>query len=69
MKMLKFALMFCVLAPTAACTYGTAVAVMADRSRVVILRNDIFLFGALRRAFVCKASDAGLVDCQQEESP
>ena len=69
MKMLKFALMFCVLAPTAACTYGTAVAVNADRSRVVILRNDIFLFGALRRAFVCKASDGGLVDCQQQESP
>ena len=32
--------------------------------KVVILRNDSFLFGALRKVFVCKVNDAGLANCQ-----
>ena len=69
MKMLTFTLMLCVLACSTGCSYGSMVAVGKNQDRVVILRNDVFLFGALRRAYVCKASDAGLVDCQEEESP
>jgi hypothetical protein len=49
------------------CAYGAAVAVSGDK--VVILRNDSFLFGALRKAFVCKAGDGGLTNCADTESP
>jgi hypothetical protein len=45
------------------------VAIGKNRDRVLILRNDMFLFGGLRTAYICKASDAGLVDCQDEQSP
>ncbi len=69
MKKCALALMICLVTPLAACSYGTAVAVGKNRDRVMILRNDHFLFGALRQAYVCKASDAGLVDCQKQESP
>jgi len=37
--------------------------------RAVVLRNDAFLFGALRKAFVCKVSDAGLTDCNSSTNP
>jgi hypothetical protein len=37
--------------------------------KVVVLRNDMFLFGALREAYVCKVTDAGLSDCKSSEAP
>jgi hypothetical protein len=69
MKKFAFAIMISLLAPTTACSYGSAVAIGKNRDRVLILRNDMFLFGGLRTAYICKASDAGLVDCQDEQSP
>lgn len=48
------------------CAYGGA-AVSGDKA--VVLRNDSFLYGALRVAFVCKVTDAGLSGCTEGESP
>ncbi len=48
------------------CAYG---GVAASGDKAVVLRNDAFLFGALRKAFVCKIGDAGLSDCQAGDAP
>ena len=53
-------------AALAACAYGGAA---AAGDKVVVLRNDQFLLGALRKAYVCKIADAGLADCQTSTSP
>ena len=49
------------------CAYGGAAAIGTDK--VVVLRNDAFLFGALRKAFVCRVSDSGLASCAANEAP
>ena len=49
-----------------ACAYGGA---GASGDKVVVLRNDAFLFGALRKAFVCKVTDGGLSNCAAAEAP
>jgi hypothetical protein len=51
---------------TPACSYGM-IATVGDK--VVIPRNDGFLFGALRKVFVCKVTDAGVANCGSAESP
>jgi len=48
------------------CAYG-GVAGVGDK--VVITRNDVFLFGVLRKVYVCKVADSGVSDCQTNESP
>ena len=48
------------------CSYG-GIATAGDK--VVITRNDGFLFGALRKVFVCKVSDAGVTSCQEADAP
>jgi hypothetical protein len=48
------------------CSYG-AIAVAGDK--VVVLRQDSFLLGALRKAFVCRVSDTGLTSCAANEAP
>jgi hypothetical protein len=61
----------CVLVATAApmvgCSYG-AIAT-AGNDKVVITRQDGFLYGALRKVFVCKVTDAGAASCGTNESP
>jgi hypothetical protein len=37
--------------------------------KVVVARNDGFLFGILRTVFVCKVTDAGLSSCNSSEAP
>ncbi len=64
---LLFALMLAISALASACAYGGVAAV--NENTVVILRNDAFLFGLLREAYVCKVSDQGLVSCQVGVSP
>jgi len=49
------------------CSYGGMSGVGADK--VVITRNDMFLYGALRQVFVCKVADSGVSSCQASESP
>jgi hypothetical protein len=48
------------------CSYGS-IAVAGDK--VVVLRQDGFLLGALRKAFVCRVSDSGLTSCAANEAP
>lgn len=48
------------------CSYGM-IAPVGDK--VVIARQDNFLFGALRKVFVCKVGDQGLTNCSSAESP
>lgn len=49
------------------CAYG-GVAVTPN-NQAVVLRNDLFLFGALRKAFVCQVTPAGLSACGTAENP
>ena len=49
------------------CAYGGVAGSGADK--VVIARNDAFLFGILRKVFVCKVTDTGLTSCQSADAP
>jgi hypothetical protein len=48
------------------CAYGS-IATAGDK--VVITRQDGFLFGALRKVFVCKVTDGGAASCHDQDSP
>jgi hypothetical protein len=48
------------------CSYG---GVSASGDKAVVARNDGFLFGILRKVYVCKITDAGVTSCQSNESP
>ena len=51
-----------------ACNYGS-MAVAAD-GRILVARNDHFLFGGMRAIYVCDLEEAGLVNCAESpESP
>jgi hypothetical protein len=49
-----------------ACSYG-GVATAGDAA--VIARNDNFLFGLLRKVYVCKITPGGLSQCASAEAP
>ena len=49
-----------------ACAYG---GVGASGDKAVVARNDGFLFGILRKTFVCKITDGGLSNCQTNDNP
>ncbi len=49
------------------CSYGAIDT--AGNDKVVITRQDGFLFGALRKVFVCKVTDGGTASCGTNESP
>ena len=49
------------------CAYGGIAAV--DSDTVVVLRNDSFLFGLLRKAVVCDVTPAGLANCVSGAKP
>lgn len=67
-KALGFVLAVAMAAPLAGCSYGQ-VATTQDGSKVVVTRQDGFLFGALRKVFVCKVADGGVAGCSESESP
>jgi hypothetical protein len=48
------------------CNYG-GVGTAGDKA--VVARNDGFLFGILRKVYVCKVADSGLTSCQNSENP
>jgi hypothetical protein len=48
------------------CAYG-GVGVAGDKA--VVARNDSFLFGILRKVFVCKVTEGGLTNCNASEAP
>ena len=49
------------------CAYGGVGVAGADKA--VVARNDGFLFGILRKVYVCKVTDGGLTSCQSSDSP
>ena len=59
-----------ILAATASglsgCAYG-GFGTVGDKA--VVARNDAFLFGILRKVFVCKVTDTGLTSCQSADAP
>jgi hypothetical protein len=67
MKKAIFALVLVAMtAPLSACGYG-GVGSVGDKA--VVTRNDYFLFGILRKVFVCKVTDTGLTACQSADAP
>lgn len=49
------------------CSYGGVTA--TSSKQVVVLRNDHFLFGALRKVYVCSVGEMGLGTCHAGEAP
>ena len=50
-----------------ACAYG---GVTTAGDKVVITRNDLLLYGALRKVYVCSVGDTGLTNCvESAEAP
>jgi hypothetical protein len=67
-KLTVFLFAASVLASSATgCAYG-AIAT-AGNDKVVITRQDGFLFGILRKVFVCKVTDGGATACAEGTSP
>ena len=68
-KVMGFVLAAALAAPAlSGCSYG-AIATTQDGSKVVITRQDGFLYGILRKVFVCKVADGGTQSCAEGESP
>jgi hypothetical protein len=67
LRMKKCLLILVAVASLGGCAYGGVGGVGADKA--VVARNDAFLFGILRKVYVCKVSDGGLTGCQSNESP
>jgi len=66
-KALKALLLATVLGcAMSACSYG-GVATAGDAA--IIARNDIILFGLLRKVYVCKVTPQGLSQCANSEAP
>lgn len=60
-KLLKGLLVAGALASTlGGCAYG-GMTTVGDKA--VIARNDMFLFGALRKVYVCKVTATGVAGC------
>lgn len=66
-KTLWCAVMMAGALSSAGCAYG-GVGVTQD-NMAVVTRNDGFLFGLLRRVYVCQVTPAGLANCVQGERP
>ena len=49
-----------------ACAYA---GVAAAGDAAVIARNDGFLFGLLRKVYVCKITPAGVTQCSSADAP
>ena len=61
------------LALLAVCFLGTGCSYTAvtrlGKGKVALVKNDLFLFGALRKVFVCNATKGGLSNCSTNENP
>ena len=71
MKKMIFAMVLAATAASSAsaltgCAYA-GVGAVGDKA--VVARNDGFLFGILRKVFVCKVTDTGLTSCQSADAP
>lgn len=68
-KVMGFVLAAAIAAPAlGGCAYG-GVATTQDGSKAIVTRNDAFLFGILRKVFVCKVDASGLQSCADADAP
>jgi len=65
-KVVKFAMVGVLIAMSAGCSYA---GVAVSGKQVVILRNDLFLFGVLRKVYVCEVTSEGLTNCETKQNP
>ena len=49
------------------CSYGGVAAVGTDK--VVVAKNNAFLFGILNKIYVCKVADTGVSACASADAP
>ena len=67
-KILKKSLLaLCVVTLASGCAYGSIAAL--GGKYVVVTVNDSFLFGALKKVYVCQATPTGLTNCAAHDSP
>ena len=68
-KVMGFVLAAAIAAPAlSGCAYG-GIATTQDGSKAIVTRNDAFLFGILRKVFVCKVDAGGVQSCAESDSP
>ena len=67
MKKLMSVALLAAMATTGACAYG-GIAATGD-GKAVVARNDGFLFGLLRKVYVCNVTPGGLTGCVAGENP
>ena len=65
-RIVPIACWLAVLATSSGCMYA---GVAASGEAAIIARNDMFLFGALRRVYVCQITERGLANCSAGETP
>ena len=66
-KALLVVMMSAMLVGATGCAYGTALRV--GKNRVLVLKNDGFLFGLLRKAHLCDVGAKGLTNCSEDQNP
>lgn len=57
----------CLAGATTGCAYGHTLRV--GKKKVMITKNDGFLFGLLRKVHVCDVTDDGVENCSEKENP
>ncbi|MCB0342622.1 MAG: hypothetical protein H6626_07425 [Pseudobdellovibrionaceae bacterium] len=67
MKTAKILILGALIAASVGCSYGGVARV--GKGKAIVLRNDGFLFGLLRKAMVCDVDSSGLSNCQENEQP
>ena len=67
MKALMVIMACLMMAGATGCAYGHAVRV--GKNRVLVLKNDGFLFGLLRKAHLCEVGSKGLKNCTEDQNP
>jgi hypothetical protein len=61
----SIALFAALLGTTAGCSYGSVAA--HQNGKLYVARNDLFLFGALRKMYECTPDGAGNITCVKLE--
>lgn len=69
MLRLRIPLLLCAITATllsSGCYYAS---VATSGDAVIIVRNDLLLFGALRKVYVCRITEQGVTQCKSQDSP
>ena len=55
------------IATLGGCAYTGAA--YAGDNKVVILRSDFFLYGLMRKVFLCEVTEIGIANCMENQNP